>query len=80
MVNRLGQLKGDMPRYLLWNVKARRMRGSEKNWLRSLSTLANGRSKGRSLAIGRRMTSLRPLKGDSSTGWKASSLQRLSSR
>ncbi len=30
IVNRLGQRKGDMPRYLVWNEKASRTRGSAK--------------------------------------------------
>ena len=32
--NRPGQVKGDIPRYLDWNEKVSRMRGSEKNFFR----------------------------------------------
>ena len=41
MENRLGHWNGDMPRYLLWNEKARRIRGSRKCRRRSESTLVH---------------------------------------
>ena len=43
MVNRLGHLNGDMPRYLAWNENARRTRSSLKYVARSLSTVRCGR-------------------------------------
>ena len=47
---RLGQRNGDMPRYFDWNVKARRIRSSEKNRPSSESKLFHGLSRGTSFS------------------------------
>ena len=79
-MNRLGQLKGDMPRYLDWNENARRIRGSRKYRPSSWSSESQGRSSGSSRRMGQRKTSRQPRKGLSKHCWKLASLARLSVR
>ncbi len=46
MENRLGHWNGDIPKYLDWNEKASRMRGSEKYACSSRSSERHGRKSG----------------------------------
>src|SRR5918994_6421705 len=77
MVKRLGHWNGDMPRYLVWNEKARRTRGSVKYRRRSPSTVENGRRDDRAESIAGVTRSLGLEKACSSTGRKASSFRRM---
>ena len=78
MVNRLGHRYGDMPRYLLWNEKPSRTRGSRNQRLRSPSTDRVGRSILRAFSTSGFSRSAKLLNGLSSTGRNAASLARLS--
>ena len=44
MVNRLGQLNGDMPRYFVWKDMASMRRSSSKSFIRSPATERWGRT------------------------------------
>src|SRR5208283_2512738 len=75
---RLGQLKGDIPRYFDWNVIASRIRGSSKYRLSSPSSDSQGRSRGRIFRSWGDSRSRHPKKGDSRTLRNSFILTRLS--
>src|SRR5271156_1768469 len=51
MLNKLGHVNGDIPKYLDWKLKPRRMRSSLKWLRRSESSERHGRRSGNSLSM-----------------------------
>ena len=80
MEKRLGQLKGDIPRYLDWNENASLTRGSEKYLPSSPSSDFHGLNKGSNFNIFILKRSRQLLKGVSSVLLNSLSLIRLSVR
>ena len=76
MEKRLGHWNGDMPRYLVWNEKARRTRGSLKKRRSSPSTVVNGCSLGSAASMAREARERLVWKACSSTGSNSFSLAR----
>ena len=75
--NRLGHLKGDMPRYFDWNVKASRIRSSLKKVPSSASRLRHGLSIGTSLISSGLARSSQLWNGCSRNGANRSNLARV---
>ena len=79
MVKSEGHLKGDMPRYLAWNEKARRTFGSLNQRLRSWSKVSHGRNSFSARIMSAARIERGPGNGRWRIGRKRSNLARFSS-